>query len=133
MGPYAVVLGVDYNLLYVDSKTFTMGNRMPESTLTLCQSRLYPPVWDLEFDLWCCIMDLQSLLPSLSPPSPPPPRIRGKSASSLLAAYLFPFLAITCTLYCTVHGKLENMCACGLHRCYFCSFFAQKFSRKVCN
>jgi hypothetical protein len=46
MGPYA---GVDYNLtlcpLYrVDSNTFTMGNPMPESTLSLCQSRLYPPV-----------------------------------------------------------------------------------------
>ncbi len=35
MGPYA---GVDYNLTYVysrvDSNTFTMGNPMPESTLT---------------------------------------------------------------------------------------------------
>jgi hypothetical protein len=30
----------------VDSNTFTMGNPMPESTLTLCQSRLYPPVGD---------------------------------------------------------------------------------------
>ncbi len=28
----------------VDSNTFTMGNSMPESTLTLCQSWLYPPV-----------------------------------------------------------------------------------------
>jgi hypothetical protein len=28
----------------VDSNTFTMSNPMPESTLTLCQSRLYPPV-----------------------------------------------------------------------------------------
>jgi hypothetical protein len=34
--------------------TFTMGlgNPMPESTLTLCQSRLYPPVRDLGFGLW---------------------------------------------------------------------------------
>jgi hypothetical protein len=32
----------------VDSDAFTMdiGNPMPESTLTLCQSRLYPPVMD---------------------------------------------------------------------------------------
>jgi hypothetical protein len=29
---------------HVDSNTFTMGNLMPESTLTLCQSRLYLPV-----------------------------------------------------------------------------------------
>ncbi len=29
---------------YVDSDTFTMGNPMPESTLTLCQSQLFPPV-----------------------------------------------------------------------------------------
>jgi hypothetical protein len=33
-----------------DSNTFTMGNPMPESTLTLCQSRLYPPVRGL--GLW---------------------------------------------------------------------------------
>jgi hypothetical protein len=26
----------------VDSNTFTMGNPIPESTLTICQSRLYP-------------------------------------------------------------------------------------------
>jgi hypothetical protein len=42
MGPYA---GVDYTLPYihyrVDSNTFTMGNSMPESTFTVCQSRLY--------------------------------------------------------------------------------------------
>jgi hypothetical protein len=31
----------------VDSNTFTMGNPMPESILTLCQGRLYPPVRDL--------------------------------------------------------------------------------------
>jgi hypothetical protein len=36
----------------VDSNTFTMGNPMPESILTLCQSRLYPPVRDLGFGLW---------------------------------------------------------------------------------
>ncbi len=30
----------------VDSKTFRMEYPMPESTLTLCQSRLYPPVRD---------------------------------------------------------------------------------------
>ncbi len=27
----------------VDSNTFTMGHPLPESTLTLCQSRLHPP------------------------------------------------------------------------------------------
>ncbi len=52
MGPYA---GVDYNLTYVhsrvDSNTFTKGNPMPELTLTLCQSRLYPPVRDFGFGL----------------------------------------------------------------------------------
>jgi hypothetical protein len=35
----------------VDYNTFTMNNPMPESTLTLCQSRLYPPVRDLRFGL----------------------------------------------------------------------------------
>jgi hypothetical protein len=29
-----------------------MVNPMPESTLTLCQSLLYPPVRDLGFGLW---------------------------------------------------------------------------------
>jgi hypothetical protein len=36
---------------FVDYNTFTMGNPMPESALTLCQSRLYPPVRDLGFGL----------------------------------------------------------------------------------
>jgi hypothetical protein len=35
----------------VDSNTFTMGNPMPESTLTLCQSQLYPPVREFGMDL----------------------------------------------------------------------------------
>ncbi len=35
----------------VDSNTFTLGNPMPESTLTLCQIRLYPPVRDFGFSL----------------------------------------------------------------------------------
>jgi hypothetical protein len=35
----------------VDSNTFTMGNPMPESALTLCQSRLYPPVRDFGLGL----------------------------------------------------------------------------------
>jgi hypothetical protein len=45
MGPYA---RVDCNLLTlcpfhrVDTVTFAMGKSMPESTLALCQSRLYP-------------------------------------------------------------------------------------------
>ncbi len=54
MGPYA---GVDYNYnltlcpLSVDYNTFTMGNPMPESALTLCQSQLYPPDRDFGFSL----------------------------------------------------------------------------------
>ncbi len=35
----------------VDSNTFTMGNPMPQSTLALCQSRLYPPVRGFGFGL----------------------------------------------------------------------------------
>jgi hypothetical protein len=53
MGPYA---GADYNLTpfvhsTVDSTTFTMDNPMPESTLTLCQIRLYATVPDYGFGL----------------------------------------------------------------------------------
>jgi hypothetical protein len=49
MGPYAVA---DYTTstyvdARVDSNIFTIGNPMPGSTLTLCQSRLYPLVRDL--------------------------------------------------------------------------------------
>ncbi len=36
---------------YVDSDTFTTGNLMPESTLTLRQSQLYPSVRDFGFGL----------------------------------------------------------------------------------
>ncbi len=42
----------------VDSNTFIMGNPMPESTLTLCQSWIYPPVRDFGFGL--CIFRLYS-------------------------------------------------------------------------
>jgi hypothetical protein len=35
----------------VYSNTFTMGNPKPESTLNLCQSRLYPPARDFGFGL----------------------------------------------------------------------------------
>jgi hypothetical protein len=55
MQPYA---GGDYiydlTLCPIQSRLqqFTMGNPMPESTLTLCQSRLYPPVWDFDLLLW---------------------------------------------------------------------------------
>jgi hypothetical protein len=56
MGPYA---RVDYCITspYVHSKfgsnTFTMGgNPIPESTLTLSQSRIYRAVRDYEFGLW---------------------------------------------------------------------------------
>jgi hypothetical protein len=34
-----------------DFNTFTMGNHVPESTLTLSQSRHYPPVRDFGFGL----------------------------------------------------------------------------------
>ncbi len=37
----------------VDFKIFTVGNSLPESTLALCQSRLYPIVRDFGFGLWC--------------------------------------------------------------------------------
>ncbi len=46
---------------YVDSSTCTMGNPMPESTLTLCQSRLYLPVRDFGFRLWVSIPMKQNL------------------------------------------------------------------------
>ncbi len=52
MGPYA---GEDYNItlcpLQSRLKHIAMGNPMPESTLTLCQSRLHPAVRDLGFGL----------------------------------------------------------------------------------
>ncbi len=53
MGPYA---GDDYiTSPYFhskdDSNTFTMGSPMLESTLTLCQSRLYSPGWDFGYGL----------------------------------------------------------------------------------
>ncbi len=35
---------------WVDSNTFTMGNPMTESTLTQCQSRLYPQSGTLDLD-----------------------------------------------------------------------------------
>ncbi len=41
--------------LTITSNTFTMGNPMPESTLTLCRSRT-PPVRDLGFGF--CIEDV---------------------------------------------------------------------------
>jgi hypothetical protein len=53
---------------YVDSRvdynTCTMSNPMPESTLTLCQSRLYIPVRDLVFGL--CSYFLLFFPPDLS-------------------------------------------------------------------
>ncbi len=53
MGPNAGVdLTSPYVVSRVDTNTFTMGNPLPESTLTLCQSRLYRPVRDEKFGLW---------------------------------------------------------------------------------
>ena len=47
MGPYSLTLSNST----VDYDTFIMGNPMPESTLTLCQSRLYPPIRDFGVSL----------------------------------------------------------------------------------
>ncbi len=49
----------------VDSNTFTMGTPMPESAVTLCQSRLYPPVRDFGFGLSTLVC------PPTEPPPPP--------------------------------------------------------------
>jgi hypothetical protein len=50
MGPYA---GVDYRSTPESTpNTFTIGNTLKESTLTLCQSQLYSPVRDFGFGLW---------------------------------------------------------------------------------
>ncbi len=47
MGPYA---GVDYNLTLCRQQHIYLGQPYAiESALTLCQSRLYPPVSDLGF------------------------------------------------------------------------------------
>ncbi len=51
IGPYNLTLCPFVHSTHSDSNTFTMGNPMPESTLTLCQSRLYPPVRDFGFGL----------------------------------------------------------------------------------
>jgi hypothetical protein len=55
MGTYA---RVDYNLTLCllqsrlqDIYHWHWGNPMHELTLTLCNSRLYPPVWDFGFGL----------------------------------------------------------------------------------
>jgi hypothetical protein len=57
---------------YVDPNAFTMGNPMPESTLTLCQSRLYPPVRDFGFCLGCA---LSEVVCNIYSPSKLPPQI----------------------------------------------------------
>jgi hypothetical protein len=46
--PYA---GVDYDLHLCRLQHIYHGQPIPESTLTLCQSRLYPPVRDLDLTL----------------------------------------------------------------------------------
>jgi hypothetical protein len=53
MGPYAGVITSPYVPSRVNSNTFTMGNSMQESTLTLCQNRLYPPVRDCDLASEC--------------------------------------------------------------------------------
>ncbi len=42
-----------YVISRVNSNTFTIGNPLPESTLTLCFSRLYPPISDKKTYLFC--------------------------------------------------------------------------------
>jgi hypothetical protein len=53
MGPDAEVdfITSSYVDSRVDPNTFTVGNPKRESTLTLYQSRLYPPVRDIAFGL----------------------------------------------------------------------------------
>jgi hypothetical protein len=54
MGPYIPELTINSTYVHysrVGSNTFTVGNPMPESTLTLCHSQLYPPVRDFRFSL----------------------------------------------------------------------------------
>jgi hypothetical protein len=68
MGPYA---GVDYNLTLCPLRSQLHGTHLPlgnpglESTLTLCQSRLYPPVrtLDLAFVIYSLHADVCSALP----------------------------------------------------------------------
>jgi hypothetical protein len=66
MGPSA---GVEYNLtlcpLQSRPQHICYGHLMPESTLTLCQSRLYPPVRDFVFDL-CTLYSVQCSVHCLS-------------------------------------------------------------------
>ncbi len=62
-GPYSMPelnITSPYVQSRVDSNTFTMGNPMPESTLTLCQSRLYPLVRDFGFSLmiWYTLINI---------------------------------------------------------------------------
>jgi hypothetical protein len=64
-----LTITISYVHSRVDSNTFTMGNLVPESTLTLYQSRLYPPVRDFGFGLrlknvrviWCSLLSLMHL------------------------------------------------------------------------
>ncbi len=50
----------------VDSNTFTMGNPMPESTLSLCQSRLFPPVREFGFGFWFILLGRLKILTIVS-------------------------------------------------------------------
>ncbi len=45
--------------------TFNIGNHMPESTLTLCQSRLYPPVRVFGFGLCTHWLDPETSSPRI--------------------------------------------------------------------
>ncbi len=73
MGPYAGAIISPYFHSRVDSNTFTMamGNPMPESTSTLWQSQLCPPVRDFVFSYICfqdcvsCFLLIRFLSPRL--------------------------------------------------------------------
>ncbi len=49
----------------VDSNTFTMDKPMPESSLTLFQSRLYSPVRDFRFGVWAPVLRIRIRDPGL--------------------------------------------------------------------
>ncbi len=59
---------------------------MPESTLTLCQSRLYPPVRDLGFGLRNCLLSL-----CLIPAGVRAPPVNSRTAPLLVKILLWQF------------------------------------------
>jgi hypothetical protein len=70
----------------VHSNIFTMVNPMPESTLTLCQSRLYPPVRIFGFGLGLGLTNFTSKtqLPNIRNKYSQERELRGYSPSSYI-------------------------------------------------